>query len=383
MILSPSYTKDSAELQWNLLQLHPQQQCITHIGTSDAKSMYTNIDPEEGIDTIERYINTFSHELKGHFPRKLIMKLLKLVMTTSVFQFGNTWWQQMIGTAMGTPCACSYATLFFAYYERMVICPKYKNNLIFYKRYIDDIFFVWKHDSANPNAFADFQTDLSAQCKLEWITENLSNKVDFLDLSISIDEGRFTFKTFQKAMNLYLYIPSHSAHTPGLLKSLIYGLVTTYHRQNSLHADFLLVTKLLYDRLIARGHKQDTIEPIFLEVATIIDHRLSTRVLRQQYTTEKHQRPEKRLFFHLPFHPKDISRQQIRNMYETTCETPDKNGESMKVFTTDRGSRFGIENMTIAYHRPKNLRDLLSPSKLKETPSLNVKSVLKELKGSG
>ena len=142
-------------------------------------------------------------------------------------------------------------------------------------------------------------------------------------------------------------------------------------------------TKLLYDRLIAQGHKQDTIEPIFLEVATIIDHRLSTRVLRQQYTTEKHQRPEKRLFFHLPFHPKDISRQQIRNMYETTCETPDKNNESMKVFTTDRGSRFGIENMTIAYHRPKNLRDLLSPSKLKETPSLNVKSVLKELKGSG
>ena len=50
------------------------------------------------------------------------------------------------------------------------------------------------------------------------------------------------------------------------------------------------------------------------------------------------------------------------------------NDESERVMT--------IEKLTVAYHRPKNLRDLLSPSKLKETPSLNVKSVLKELKGS-
>ena len=89
--------------------------------------MYTNIDPEEGVDTIERYIKTFSHELKKFLPYKLIIKLLRLVMTTSIFQFGNTWWQQIIGTTMGTSCACSYATLFFSYYKGSVICPKYKN----------------------------------------------------------------------------------------------------------------------------------------------------------------------------------------------------------------------------------------------------------------
>ena len=39
-----------------------------------------------------------------------------------------------------------------------------------------------------------------------------------------------------------------------------------------------------------------------------------------------------RLFFHIPFHPKDVSRQQIRNIYEGTCES-DKEIDS---FFTDQ-----------------------------------------------
>ena len=122
-----------------------------------------------------------------------------------------------------------------------------------------------------------------------------------------------------------------------------------------------------------------------MRLAAILDNRLSTLETRLDSKTKskKHQSADDRLFFHIPFHPKDISRQRIRNMYEQTCETPDKNGESMKHFTTERGSRFGIRTMTIAYHRPKNLRDLLSPSKLNETTSMNVLSVLNKLEGSG
>ena len=251
VLLSPSYTKDAAALQDEITSLGYLSDLISE-GTSDAEAMYTNIDPKQGVATIKKYFDAYAKGYKGFFPQELILKLLKLVMTTSIFQFGNSWWKQKIGTAMGTPCACSYATLFFAYYKRSSICPKYKNNLVLYKRYIDDIFFIWKHDPHHPRAFAEFRKDLSLQCKLNWITPDLSNCLNFLDLTISFKNGRFTFKTFQKAMNLYLYIPSHSAHPPGLLKSLIYGLVLTYHRQNTFKADLLHYTRLLYDRLLAR-----------------------------------------------------------------------------------------------------------------------------------
>ena len=198
-------------------------------------------------------------------------------------------------------------------------------------------------------------------------------------MTITFKNGGFTFKTYQKSMNLYLYIPSHSAHTPGLLKSLIYGLVFTYHRQNTFKLDFLHFIRLLYDRLIARGHKKETLYSIFLCAAESLEKKLSTRktVLSNNKKSET-KSTNNRLFFHLPFHPKDVSRQQIRNIYKNTCKTPDKNGNSFKLFKTDRGSRFVVNRMTIAYHRPKNLRDLLSPSKLKETSTLNVNSAPQE-----
>ena len=41
----------------------------THITTSDAKNMYSNIDPQEGIEAIQKYVNLFVVEYKGHFPK--------------------------------------------------------------------------------------------------------------------------------------------------------------------------------------------------------------------------------------------------------------------------------------------------------------------------
>ena len=38
-------------------------------------------------------------------------------MTRNVFQFGNRYFLQLTGTAMGTPCACVYATLYYSYWE--------------------------------------------------------------------------------------------------------------------------------------------------------------------------------------------------------------------------------------------------------------------------
>ena len=65
------------------------------------------------------------------------MDLLTLVMTKNGFKFGDTWWRQLAGTAMGTPCACIYATLFFSYFERTIILKKYKANILYYGRQIE------------------------------------------------------------------------------------------------------------------------------------------------------------------------------------------------------------------------------------------------------
>ena len=199
-----SYIKNSYEL---ILKLKSLNRLPRHarLFTSDAESMYSNIDPTEGIDTIQKYLKYFAPTIDSK-TKKILLELLQLVMNNCMFKFGSIWWLQRIGTAMGTPCACIYAILFFAYFERTILLRKYKKNLLLFVRQIDDIFGVWVDDENNPNAWEEFQYDLNHASKLDWITTELSTSVDFLDITISVDDnGKLWTKTFQKPMNLFLY----------------------------------------------------------------------------------------------------------------------------------------------------------------------------------
>lgn len=328
--------------------------------------MYTNIDPTEGITTLTSYQHTYSNEIKHDININVILDLIDLVMRNGIFKFGDTWWSQEIGTAMGTPCACIYATLFFAYFERTYLLKKYKNNLLFYGRQIDDILGVWIDIPEHPNAWEHFQYDLNNQCKLSWETTALQSSVNFLDLTITLDNGKITTSTYQKPHNLFLYPTSNSAHPSGITKSLVYGLLSTYHKQNSNQSDFLRMTKLLLQRLLRRGHKLPTLETIFQNAISKIEHDANNPFSNVQ-TTPQTQPHTDRLFFHLPYHPRDISRQKIRNIYEDECAPT---LQCLHNDETDGNMR--ITNFTIAYSRPTNLRDILCPSTLVETDEINV-----------
>ena len=78
------------------------------------------------------------------------------------------------------------------------------------------------------------------------------------------------------------------------------------------------------------------------------------------------------LFFHIPFHTRDLCRQKIRDIYEKTCEG-EPQGLNFKHMPNDEtGGTMKITQLTIAYSRQKNLRDLLCPSKLMETTTVFV-----------
>jgi hypothetical protein len=77
-----------------------------------------------------------THELAG-VPAEALVTALRLVMKNNVFTFGDTTWKQAIGTAMGTPPAPPYATLYFAIHKD-VFLNEFGTDLIFYKRFIDD-----------------------------------------------------------------------------------------------------------------------------------------------------------------------------------------------------------------------------------------------------
>eukprot|EP00956_Cyclotella_meneghiniana_P000184 scaffold247_cov39-Cyclotella_meneghiniana.AAC.5 len=67
---------------------------------------------------------------------------MKIVFRNNLFKFGDTYWRQKSGTAMGTPPAPPYATIFYAIHENEML-KKWSEQVPFYKRFIDDVFGIW------------------------------------------------------------------------------------------------------------------------------------------------------------------------------------------------------------------------------------------------
>ena len=124
-------------------------------------------------------------------------------MTNNVFEFGDSFFEQLCGCAMGTPVACIYATIYYAYHEKKRLLTRYSNNLLMMRRFIDDIFGIWV-PNGDPDAWSNFERDLPFGI-LTWKLEDRAPSVDFLDLTITINaDRRIETRTSQKVMNLYL-----------------------------------------------------------------------------------------------------------------------------------------------------------------------------------
>ena len=66
------------------------------------------------------------------------MDALRLLMTNNVFQFGDTYWLQKVGTAMGAPPAPSLATIVFGIHEKTVIA-QFGDKLQLYRCFIENV----------------------------------------------------------------------------------------------------------------------------------------------------------------------------------------------------------------------------------------------------
>ena len=156
------------------------------------------------------------------------------------------------------------------------------------------------------------------------------------------------------------------------MKSLVFGLLNTYYIQNSRIDNFYKMIRLLFSRLQNRGHKAEHLQDLFLDAIEKIQQKNSSTVDRNLQKSND-SGLDNCLYFHIPFHPRDISRKKIRDLYEKICENESTSLGSFKSLPNDEsGKTMTIDRLTVAYHRPKNLRDLLCPSALSESDSCKV-----------
>lgn len=341
-----TYLKDSFTL---IEELHDIPKPLPHsclLLTADAISMYTNIHTDHGITTVEKYIHKHRDKLEPDFPTTLLIRLLTIVMKLNTFTFGESFYLQKQGTAMGTTCAVKYATIYCALHEEDTIIPKYKDNLFFFRRYIDDIFCIWNNNG--PHSWKNFEQDLTFGI-LNWEVSKPLKTVNFLDITIQITNNYdIITKTFEKELNLHNYLPANSAHPPGTPKSLIIGFLTRYWIQNTKREDFIKQVQLFAQRLHRRGYTKNFIFFSILEASKYLQkkYKNSKKIKRKHKETYKDEE-NNTLFFHREFHPRGIPNYAIQDAYQRSI-----------------GKLCLFKQMTVCNSRPKNIRDILMPSKL-------------------
>jgi hypothetical protein len=357
--LSHTYLRDSTQVLSELKNLGDRLPPQARLFTADAVSMYTNIDTAHALTVFRRWFTEFPEEIPTDFPVALFLAVLEIIMTRNVFEFDDTCWLQIAGTAMGTSCACMFATLYYALHERLSLLPHYHTQLLYFKRFIDDIFGIW---IGNNEQWSSFKSDLNTFGSLRWEASPLANTAIFLDLEIKLTaDQRIETKTYQKPQNLFLYIPPASAHAPGVIKSTVFGNLQRFWNQNSNISDYQTVTKEFAKHLELRGHDREQIRKLFAEAAAMIDRKRTTSSIPQRRMTS-HADPSNTLFLHQEYHPRGISRRMIRRVYRETLEAVS-----------------GFDRFVVAYSRPRNLRDVLMRSKLSEPAGHRASDIIANL----
>ena len=191
-----------------------------------------------------------------------------------------------------------------------------------------------------------------------FFSKTLTLTVNFLDLTLTIKNGRIVTNTYQKAMNLHLYIPPISAHPTSCFKGLIVGNFLRFRKQND-DKNFSILIENFAHHLLARGHSLTAIKTHFKKAADSINKKYLQQSPTQptplppQTPHQQHTDPtiaNRSLYLHWEYHPNGIQRQRLRAIFKETLEAcnPFKQG------------------MIVAMSRPKNLRDLLTRTTLQE-----------------
>ena len=149
-------------------------------------------------------------------------------------------------------------------------------------------------------------------------------------------------------MNIYQYIPQASAHPLGVGKAMIFGALRRYKLQNTRREDYLHMIRLHFQRMRARGWRPELLMELFLWAADRLERPAGTIA---GVLDEEEVKRRDRLFIHMEYHPRGITRSQIRTAFDRICDN-------------FRDTAAEVKQITIAFSRPKNLRDELVSARL-------------------
>ena len=228
----------------------------------DVVALYPSIDRNHCLRKISEWLLSSStlDQLPWLLPTiaRLCCKLLAWVFEFVPVKFGAQLYTQEQGIPMGYALSPPVAQLYLHIGIESWLIPKYKEVRL-YRRYIDDIHFLWHGIANDRDRFHQFMHLWNSSLpNIKTTQESSNSKSVFLDLHIykDIDNGRTVLRTmpFVKPANKFLYLPFYSQHAPSSLKSFVTGELTRLARHSSQELVFWKFAMSFYRQLRLRGY---------------------------------------------------------------------------------------------------------------------------------
>ena len=257
---------------------------------------------------------------------------------------------------MGSPMAPNYANLFTIEFEQNLMDDYHKKTgkrpLIWW-RYIDDIFCIWTDGEESLNDFIAFIQNYSQQkkmrSKIKFTVHQSSAEVNFLDVTVRMNEGKLSTTVYSKPTDSHLYLNTNSNHPSHVVKNIPKSQFMRLRRICSDSGDFLIQSDRYMKYFINRGYEESKLKATIREVSQMKREDL--------LDDQKKKKDQNRVIFACNWHPSLSQLPQIlrKHFYILQNDTRLK-----KIFS---------EVPLVAFRRAKTVRNAVVRSDIDDTPA--------------
>jgi hypothetical protein len=177
----------------------------------DVSSLYTNVPITPTLDCVREILE---QSLIYPAAAEEFIALLQTCLKNNVCKYTNEFFKFPDGLPMGSPIAPLMAEIFMNSLEKDIFtsASPLVQKIQYWYRYVDDILCLWKGSTDQLTDFLKYINDLYPSIK--FTLEVGGSSINFLDLTISLKNGRHTFEIFRKPTHTDIVISGSSFHPP-------------------------------------------------------------------------------------------------------------------------------------------------------------------------
>ena len=314
--------------------------------TLDIDKMYNNMTEDLGHTAVRKFLDSRAQKLhlidsdEKLVKSSSIIEALSICLKNNIFQFNGKRYKQKKGVGTGIKLAPPYACMAMGEFEETVFNS---NNqllelLIFWKRFIDDILALFKGTEEEFRQLVDWLNSIMRGI-VKFKANFSSEKVEFLDLIISIEEGKLKTNLYIKPSNLQIYLDFSSNHPLHCKVGLVYGQALRIIERCSEESDRDSHLSNLKGKLLARNYPEE-----------VIDSQFNKAKLRKRKELIHQNRSKKQ-------------DEKIRCIFTYNQGNPPLHQwirEAQKCLVKNDRARLMGKNIQIAYRQPKNLQKIVT-----------------------